>query len=115
MLILPIDSAFPSYRLSTAIDGVQYIVDVRWNERDEAWYLDLLSSDGDPIKHGMKIALGTKLGRRCVDPRFPTGAIIARDLTGNGNDAGRYDLGTRVQLRYYSADEITAERTARGL
>lgn len=115
MLILPIDSAFPSYRVGTAIDGTQYVLDVYWNEIDLAWYMSVFAADGEPIRQGIRIVLGIKLGRRCVDPRFPTGAIVARDLTGAGLDAGRNDLGARVQLRYYTAEEIAAERAARGL
>lgn len=107
-LALPIDSAFPRYRVSTALAGVQYTFHVYWNERDAAWYFHLLAADGTAIKHGIKIVLGTRLGRRCIDPRFPSGALIARDLTGNGRDAGRDDLGTRVRVEYHTAEEIAA-------
>jgi hypothetical protein len=104
--LLPIDAAAPHYQIGTSIDGAQYVLEVRWNQRDEAWYLDILDEDEDPIAHGIKIVLGSVLGKRCVDPRMPAGALIAADLSGAGLDATLDDLGTRVVVYYYSADEV---------
>ena len=52
--------------------------------------------------------LGAFLGRRCVDPRFPAGVMVAVDTSGEGRDAGLDDLGTRVQVLFYSGEEILA-------
>lgn len=106
--VLPLDSAAPHYQVGTSLDGVQYILELKWNMRDEAWYLDILAEDEDPIRHGMKIVLGTLLGRRSVDPRMPAGAFIAADLSGAGREATIDDLGTRVVVYYYTADEVAA-------
>ena len=83
-----------------------YVIDLRWNERAGAWFMDLLDENEDPIRMGIKVVLGTWLGRRSIDPRFPAGAILAVDTSGAGLDAGLDDLGTRVLLRFYSAEEI---------
>jgi len=103
---LPFAPSVPSYRVSTNLDGVQYILDVRWNGRDEAWYFDLLDEDEVPIKSGIKIVLGVLLGWRSTNPEFPTGQLIASDLTNEGRDAGFDDIGDRVQVFYFADGEL---------
>lgn len=104
---LPIDSTNPIYRVGVTINDIPYLFDVRWNARDSAWYFDLLDVSENPISLGIKIVLGTALGWRSADPRFPSGGIFAEDLSGAGRDATFDDLGSRVVLYYYTFDEIT--------
>jgi hypothetical protein len=95
-----------NYRVNSVVDGVEYIFDVRWNGRDEAWYMDLYDVDEDPIRTGMKIVLGSLIGRRSVDPRYPAGAFVASDLSNSGTDATFDDLGVRVVVFFYSFEEL---------
>ena len=46
------------YRLSSTLDGVQYLLDFRWNGRDDAWYMDVLDVETNPIRMGHKLVLG---------------------------------------------------------
>ncbi len=96
-----------NYRVNSVISDVEYIFDVRWNARDEAWYVDLLDIDEDPIRLGMKIVLGTLIGRRTTDPRYPPGAFVASDLANSGVDAGFDDFGVRVVVFFYTVAELT--------
>lgn len=97
---LPLTSAFSNYRVGTSLDGVQYTLDVRWNGRDEAWYMDVLAEDGTPIRRGIKLVLGALLGGRTIDPGFPDGVMIAADLARLGRDAAVDDLGDRVAVYF---------------
>lgn len=106
--LLPLIPSVPNYRVSTTLDGEQYILDVRWNGRDEAWYLDLLAEDETPIRRGMKVVLGVPLGARSVDLAFPDGFLLASDLSGAGREAGLDDLGARVRVYFYSREELLA-------
>ena len=103
---LPIDSANPNYRVGVTLNDIPYLFEVRWNARDSAWYLDVLDVSEDPIRTGIKIVLGVALGWRSTDPRFPTGAILAEDLTGEGRDATYDDLGSRVVVYHYTVAEL---------
>lgn len=96
------------YRVNSVVDGTEYIFDVRWNARDGAWYMDLLDVEEDPIRTGMKIVLGSLIGARSADPRYPLGAFVASDLANSGIDAGFDDLGVRVVVFFYTATELTA-------
>jgi hypothetical protein len=78
------------------------------------WMCSLSQSDGTMILAGQTLRNGTNItsGYR-GDTRFPEdgyGALLARDLSGNGADPGRDDLepGSSVRLVYLSAAEIEA-------
>jgi hypothetical protein len=107
IVALPLDPTVgPNQRFGTALSGTQYLFDVRWNGRDEAWYLDILAENGDPIRRGMRVVLGTLLGGRVVADAFPPGVLQAVDLTNSGTEAGLDDLGTRVQIYYYPFEDL---------
>lgn len=103
---LPLVPSIPSYRVGVSLAGVQYILDVRWNAREGAWFLDVLAEDETPIRRGIKIVLGTLLGGREVSDEFPLGVLQAIDLTNTGTEAGLDDLGDRVVVLFYSFEEL---------
>jgi len=108
MQVLPLIPSVPSYRFGTTLGDISYVVDVHWNARDGAWYMDILDENANTIRGGIKIVLGSRLGRRCVSPLFPFGVLVATDLSGAGIDAGLDDLGTRVQVAFITAEEWLA-------
>lgn len=103
---LPLVPSIPSYRVGTTLGGTQYLLDVRWNARDEAWFLDVLAEDETPVATGIKVVLGVFLGGRVVDAAFPDGLLLAADLTGRGLDAGFDDLGSRVVVNFFTRAEL---------
>lgn len=119
MLILPFRPSIGHYDFDTDIEDRTYIFDVQWNARDNvdpntgvargAWYFDVREQDGAAIALGIKIVLGTYLGRRLNHPLFRRGVLLAIDTAGGegrGRDAGFDDLGTRVIVKYYTTVEI---------
>jgi hypothetical protein len=105
---LPIIPSTFNSRVGTVIDGTPYILDIRWNGRDAAWYMDILAEDESPIRTGVKLVLGAFLGGRTVDPRFPFGALVASDLSGEGRDATFDDLGTRLRCYFINQADVDA-------
>jgi hypothetical protein len=103
---LPLTSDDPDYEVATELGGVQVLLGVRWNTRDEAWYLSMFKEDGTPIRIGMRLVLGALLGGRCTDPAFPPGYLIAEDLDGTGIEAGIEDLGVRVRVLFWTSEEL---------
>ena len=105
---IPLTSEFRSSRVTTTIDGVSLIFDVRWNSRAGSWYMNVLDPiDESPIVSGVRILLGASLAVT-ADPRLPGGIVVARDLTARGLDAGIDDLGTRVIVEHYTLAEVAA-------
>ena len=105
---LPLEPSVPSYRFSTTLDGTQHVFDVHWNGRDGAWYFDVLTTDGEIIRAGVKVVLGAWLGRHSVDPRYPLGVLVADDQSGERRDAGLDDLGARVIVQFLTFGEVAA-------
>lgn len=110
MQILPFTSDLPRYTFTTTLDGEVYAFAVHWNQRDGAWYFDVLEEDGTAIVHGIKIVLGANLGRAVRHPLFDSWVWRAVDASGQNLDAGRSDLGQRVHVIRRSLAEFMAIR-----
>lgn len=107
MVIIPLQPALPNYRMTTTVLETAYIFDVRWNSRDAAWYLDLREENGTAIALGIKLVLGTWLARRVEHTLMTQGAFIMQ--APDGVDATFYDIGVRVQLTYWTIEELLAD------
>ena len=103
---LPLIPSEPNYRTGVTLDGEQFILDMRWNTRDDAWYMDLYEGDETPIRLGMKVVLGALIGIRSINPNQPKGVMMASDLSGVGADATLDDLGVRVHVYFFTDTEV---------
>lgn len=112
MLILPFEPTITPYRFTCPIGDSPYHFDVRWNGWNAAWYFDLREIDETPIARGIKIVIGTYLGRKFSHPLFADGVFIAHDVSGARKDPGLDDLGTRVPVMYASNDEVIAAQVS---
>ena len=102
----PFVPSVAAYRFGTNLDGVQYVIDVHWNGRDEAWYFDLMAEDETPIRMGIKITLGFPLGARSGNALLPEAFFMAEDTTAQGEDANYNDFGTRLVVQYIPIDDL---------
>lgn len=103
--ILPFVPSVTPQLFTTQLGDTQYGFDVRWNDRDSAWYINVLTENGELIRASLKIVLGGALGHREVDPRWPPGVLVPLDTTNSGVDAGFEDLGTRVLVYFFPFEE----------
>lgn len=113
-LIIPFDSSNPITKFSTSLvtsqGNEQFGFRARWNSRDAAWYMDVSDDTGTAFATGIKIVLGTYLGRQFNHRLFRDGVIVAVDLSGQGLDAGPNDLGTRVVVMQLTKAEVLSMR-----
>jgi hypothetical protein len=105
-VVLPLVPSIPNYRVGVTLDGEQYLFDVRWNTRAGGWFFDLLLEDETHIASGIRVVLGVLLGRRMTHDRRPRGGLFAVDSTGQHLEAGFDDLGSRVEIFYYTKEEL---------
>jgi hypothetical protein len=98
----------PHFDLSLELDGVTYLLELRWNSRADAWFLMLYTAEGDLVLGSRKVVTDFPLWGRCRDARRPKGQLLAVDTAGEQLDAGLEDLGGRVQLLYFTAAELGA-------
>jgi len=99
-IVLPVTAEAPFYDLEVTLEGATYRLELRWNERAQAWFLALYDAAGDVLAAGRAVALGADLRGRSADARLPPGILLAVDTSGENRDAGRDDLGERVKLLY---------------
>jgi trans-2-enoyl-CoA reductase len=106
--LIPFEPGRPKYDLHTTIDGVPYTLEVRWNDREdcEGWYFNLLEEDATHIADGLRIVLGTYIGRHVDHRLFKNGVLIATDTEHTKREATLNDITRRVQVRYYTLAEI---------
>ncbi len=99
-LLLPVRCEVPFSYFDVDLEGASYTIETRWNERAGLWFLSVSDKDGVPISAGRAVVLGADLLGKTVDARRPPGVILAIDSTGEDIEAGRDDLGARVQILY---------------
>ena len=105
VFILPCRSDSAHYGFTTELDGVSYGFEFRWNVRDAAWYMTVLTGEDEIIVTGVKVVVDLPLAVRCKDARMPPGRFLAYDTSGQQLNPGLTDLGERVQLSYLDSDE----------
>lgn len=103
---IPTSQTESNYRQITTLDGVDYILNFRWNQREGRWYMTLSTASDGVIQGPVKVVADWPLVYPQQDPPLPPGTLLAFDTTGEGIDPGLSDFGTRVRLMYLDEDEV---------
>ncbi len=106
-ILLPFVPSIPHYQFRTTVLGAEYLFVVQYNTRLDLYFLSI--SDKQPIISGAAIVLGVLIGRTSGHKLFQGGCLLARDTTKSGIDPGFDALGDRVQVMYFSRDDMAAE------
>lgn len=103
---IPIRAGVAHQEVQIPIEGRVYTLELRWAGREERWYLDVRDEDRSPIYLGIAVVLNFPLPARCVHEAFWPGVLLCTDTGGDNSPPGLADLGERVKLIYFSADEL---------
>ncbi len=103
---LPFTPSDNNYRILVPLQNRPYIFDVRWNNRDEAWYFDIREEDETLILAGVKVLIGSKVGRASNHEFFKTRAFEITDNSGQRLEAAYDDLGDRVLVIITDSSEV---------
>lgn len=99
-------SSDPAQVFTTQLGDVKYVLDIRFNDRSGVWTLDLYD---DVSKALIAASIPLVVGQDLLEPyNFGIGSLLCIDGSGQGSDAGPDDLGDRVKLYWFSADEVSA-------
>lgn len=98
----------PFYTMTTTLDGSDYLLEFRYNQREAAWYFNISLTDGSLLVAGVKVVCNRSLLKRFADVRLPPGVLVAFANTTDHSVPGLADLGEdrRATLMYYSASEL---------
>lgn len=101
--ILATFPAQPDSVQTVTLDSVQYRVRLYWRDRLAAWYFDLRLLDGTALVLGRRVSSGWSPVVGIKRDGMPPGYLLVRGVP----EYTREQLGTDVQIVYYSADEVT--------
>lgn len=96
----------PFYSQTVNLEGVDYLFEFRWNQRESSWYLAIYQSD-ETLLCSVKVVTNWDLLRRFTDPRLPPGPLFAKaNPLGDTTNPGLTDFGPglRVELKYLTSD-----------
>ena len=94
----------PFYDLKITLDGDDYILNFKFNSREERWYFDIYDKEDNPLLLGNKILCLYPLLNLQTDARdLPPGFFYCASGPNDNSPPGLYDLGEdrRCQLIYY--------------
>ena len=104
ILEIPIlDSTNYSFRID--LEGSTYNLALKYNQREDRWYLDISDEQDNPIVLGIKLVLNTSLVERFQDSRLFPGTLFLSSQTDLNTAPGLLDLGSNIKLLY---DESTS-------
>jgi|GEM_PF-1435203 len=107
--VLPTVVGNPHYVMRTRLDGRDFILRFIWNQRQDRWYFDILSTAEEPIAVGIKIVANWPLLRfHRWDKRLPPGELMAIDLSGDRSPPRLNELaiGKRCELTYFPVTDL---------
>ena len=106
VLRIPLVVDPPAYSMAVELEGTVYGIQIRYNARSAAWYMDLLFN-GAIVANAIKLVEGVNLLRRLdymkADGRLPPGTWRVYDTSAQHRDPTRTNLGTDVVLLYDEA------------
>ena len=110
-VIIPTDTNLATYIFSVELQLIVFGFRFQFNERDQSWFFDVLTAEGDPIRQGVKVVTNFPLLSRIARLDRPPGDIFAIDLTGEDLRPGLGELGSeqQVQFIYFEPSEIPVD------
>jgi hypothetical protein len=110
-------SGVPSTRQRVVLDGRTYVLDLRWSQSEERWYLDARDQSAEPLALAIPIVRAFPLlaSRRGGRPALPPGELVVLDPTPGPHRAavGLNELGSSAELVYLDAAEVASIAAAR--
>lgn len=107
MFILPtLFDGTGNYTFAVQLDGTTFNFEFNWNDRQGAWFFNLLDIANTPLLMGRKVVLNLPMISEFVDPAFPLGDLMATDNSGQNIPPGLTDLGSRVIMVYFAQADL---------
>lgn len=107
-IVIPTSTSLATYTFSIELELIVFRFRFQFNTRDQSWFFDILTDEGDPIRQGIKVVTNFPLLSRIARADRPPGELVAIDTTGEDRRAGLDELGVgqQVELIYFDADEV---------
>jgi len=97
---LPVFPDNLDHRYSVVLDGETFILEWHYNARANRWNLHLADVNGNSIRYGMRLVVGTDLLQRIALASCPPGTLTVVDSTGADTEPDSDTLGNECKVRY---------------
>lgn len=105
-LTIPVDQNSSNFGIRVVLDAVPFRFDFRFNDRSKKWYFDLKDDQGNQLRSGVKVVMGTPMLLRMSSLPRPLGVLLASGASGSLDDPTRENFGVDVSLFYEEFDSI---------
>lgn len=94
-------ATFSTYQIEVELDGVPFRLDLYFNSRQGAWFMNLRDINGELLRSGISVVSGFPLLKRMKQLSRPEGRVFAVTIAQDEVDAADLtQLGTEVVLVY---------------
>ena len=100
--IIPLISE-PSFEQRTELEGIIYTLAFRYNERNETWVMDILTSGKEMLVAGIILHINQDLLRQYQDDRLPKGLLWLHNIVDELENPTVENFGLDTFLLY---DEV---------
>lgn len=97
---LPTRTDIARYDFDIDLDGVTFIFEFEWNDRDDGWYMTIRDVNSAVLLAGRRVVLNYPLINIYRDAALPAGSLTAIDTGSTDIEPAFGDLGDRVKLLY---------------
>ncbi len=108
LITIPTDTKLIFWTQTTTLDGIDYVLEFRYNTREATYYLSISLTDQTVLAQGIKLVSDFPLLQAYADIRMPPGELVA--MAFGSNDAnpaiGELGIGQRVELTYITESEM---------
>ena len=105
------EDLYPVHEYTVDLGEVEYTYTLTYQERQDAWYLDLYDADGESLLLGKRLTVNTAPLWRYRGDSMPAGQIVVVDTSGADSDPTYEDLGHRVRLAWVPDEDIPESTT----
>jgi len=105
---LPTSTILPYYENEVELDGVEYRLEYRYNDRDDAWYLTIRDAEDTLLRAGIRIVNSWQLLRLWAEATRPAGEIVSVNQGKVEAPPTLQQLGAEVVLNYLDEAEVNA-------
>jgi len=102
--VIPLTSTESVFSQVVSLDGVDYVLRFRWNDRALRWFWRLEDIDGTVLLGDRKLVADLPLLYHYSGGELPPGELWS--VTVSGVDPGLLDLGADAALMYVSEDSL---------
>ena len=107
MHVIPMADAaeLGAFYFTVELEGKDYQFNFQYNARDGFWYFDVLDTEGNQIRSGVRVVANFPLTRLAVMTTSPPGELLCIDTRSDPSDPGLADLGVDVEFVYVEEDQ----------